>query len=61
MRKLTEKECDRILSENAEYLVWCDGTEITKEELMCDFFLLEKGGKYSLTTKDDFYVHDIIF
>lgn len=59
---LTDEVVEKIISENIEYLIWTDGTPITKEELQSDFVLLKKDGIYSLTMKDeDFYINDICF
>lgn len=60
---LPDEVVEKIISENIEYLLWTDGTPISKEELQSDFMLLKmEDGIYSLTMKDeDFYVNDICF
>ena len=60
---LPDEVVEKIISENIEYLLWTDGTPISKEELQSDFVLLKmEDGTYSLTMKDeDFYINDICF
>jgi len=60
---LPDEVVEKIISENIEYLLWTDGTSISKEELQSDFVLLKmEDGTYSLTMKDeDFYINDICF
>ena len=59
--ELTEEQKNNFVSENNEYLVWADGTQISAEELS-RFMLVYNGKFWSLTLKDeDFYIEDVIF
>jgi len=60
---LSENTQKRIIDENIEYLVWADGSEISKEDLIADFMIIKnEKGVFSLTmNNEDFYINDIIF
>lgn len=57
------KIIDQIIRDNEEYLIWEDGSEITKDDILSCFDLLKyEDDTYSLGhKKDDFYINDIIF
>lgn len=61
--QLTENQKNQFVEDNREYLVWCDGSEISRDELEeKGFYLVNDGKKWSLTLSDaDFYIHDVIF
>ena len=47
--------------ENNDYLVWADGSEITENELMNEFFLEENDMRNNLKhKKNDFRIDDIV-
>lgn len=59
--QLTEKQREKFFSENNEYLVWADGSEITDDQLF-DFSLQETESGWNLThNKEDYYISDVIF
>lgn len=61
--QLTENTKNQFVKNNGEYLTWCDGNDITLDELdEKGFYLVNDGGKWSLTLPEaDFYIHDVIF
>ena len=59
--ELTEEQKNNFVSENNEYLVWADGSEITDDQLF-DFSLQKTGIGWNLThNKEDYYIYDVIF
>lgn len=61
--ELTEEQKKLFIGNNREYLVWCDGSDITLDELD-DFMLIynEDIDVWTLTRKnEDFYIEDVIF
>jgi hypothetical protein len=59
--ELTEEQRENFVSENNEYLVWADGSEITADQLF-NFFLQETESGWNLTyNKEDYYISDVIF
>lgn len=61
LNEMPDEILEKIISDNREYLIWKDGSEIKREELS-DFMLIKRDGVYSLTMKDeDFYINDIFF
>jgi hypothetical protein len=62
-RNINPEIIDHIIQGNEEYLIWADGSEITKDDILSYFDLVKYGnGNVSLSHRqDDFYIHDIIF
>ena len=61
--ELTDEQKKLFIGNNREYLVWCDGSDITLDELD-DFMLIynEDIDVWTLTRKnEDFYIEDVIF
>lgn len=61
--ELTDEQKKLFIGNNREYLVWCDGSDITLDELD-DFMLIynEDIDVWTLTMKnEDFYIENVIF
>ena len=63
MKTITESIADQIMNDNAENLVWADGTPITRQELIAHFQLVQyDNGTWNLShNTEDYYIEDIIF
>jgi len=63
IENITNKKAQEIKTNNTEYLVWADDSEITVEELISNFIITEHdNGSVNLEHKqDDFRIEDIIF
>lgn len=60
-RQLTKEQREKFVSENNEYLVWADGSEITDDQLF-DFSLQKTESGWNLThNNEDYYISDVIF
>lgn len=54
MKTLTKNQIKKIWKENRDYLLWADGSRITKKEL--GKFIFTDDGKFLTLSDADFYI-----
>lgn len=62
VENINSEKAQEIKTNNSEYVVWADGSEITVEDIENNFRVTEYEGSINLEHKqDDFRIEDIIF